>query len=79
VRANKCLGEEGRKVDHDLSEQRADGSQRHLQLLGQLRLPETAAVWVTMDLSSRVYEQKILLQLRLPQTALQILDVLSIN
>ncbi len=42
VGADKGLGEEGREVDHDLSEQRADGSQRHLQLLGQLRLPATA-------------------------------------
>jgi hypothetical protein len=31
-------------VDHDLSEQRAYGSQRHLQLLGQLRLPATAVL-----------------------------------
>ena len=44
VGANEGLGEEGRKVDHDLSEQRADGSQRHLQLLGQLRLPATAVL-----------------------------------
>ncbi len=42
--ANKRLGEEGRKVDHDLSEQRADGSQGHLQLLSQLRLPATAVL-----------------------------------
>ncbi len=44
VGADKRLGEEGRKVDHDLSEQRADGSQRRLQLLGQLRLPATAVL-----------------------------------
>ncbi len=38
------LREEWREVNHDLSEQRADGSQRHLQLLSQLRLPATAVL-----------------------------------
>jgi hypothetical protein len=38
------LREEGYLVNHDLFEQWADGSQRHLQLLGKLRLPAIAVL-----------------------------------